>query len=401
MTRERSRLEHDAGPCLLPTLRQHEQHGLRFGRHPERISEVVSCLQPTHVEALLVGALGDAERAAVHRHIDRCSPCRTMLAGAARAKAARAYGRSSPVPARSMDLRMPRSGDVLGARFTLRRPVGEGGAGVVWEAEEQASGRLVALKILRSLDAHANRRFVREVRVATALRHPNLVPILDAFVDDDSGRSVLAMECLQGSSLADRLVEARGSLPWIDVGVVGIGIAAGLGAAHALGVVHRDLKPANVFVRHDAVATPVRPADVVVLDFGIAKLTADAGVVANTGALTRSGTLLGTPHYMAPEQVRAGAAVEASADVWALGVLLYECTSGIRPVEGVTAVDVSRALLQPRILPLGVRCPEAPEAFVALVGRMLDPVASARPTMGTVESELRRETALVGPERLW
>ncbi len=325
-----------------------------------------------------------------------------MLAGAARAKAAQAYSRSSGPSVSTAAMPSPQSGDRLGEHFVLHRPIGEGGAGVVWEAVDLRTNQPIALKLLRSGDSHALRRFLREARVATALRHPNLVPVLDAFVDADSGRGVLAMERLHGASLADVLF-TRGALPAREVVAIGIGVAAGLAAVHALGVVHRDLKPANVFVRHAAQPdhVPIRTCDIVVLDFGIAKLTADAGVAANTGALTRSGTLLGTPHYMAPEQVRAGAVVDSSADVWALGVLLYEAISGVRPIEGLTALDVSRALLHPRIEPLADRCPSLSATVAASIERMLTPRSADRPSMADVESQLRRETALVDQEQLW
>jgi tetratricopeptide (TPR) repeat protein len=198
--------------------------------------------------------------------------------------------------------------------------LGRGGAGVVYKARQVALDRLVALKVLlwgADASAEERERFAREASVLGQLRHPNLVAVHDAGVHD--GLPWLAMELVEGPTLRERL--AQGPLPSGDAARLVMALAQAVAAAHEKGVVHRDLKPANVLlaVRH----TPK------VTDFGLARrLDGSAG--------TATGALLGTPGYMAPEQVR-GAAVCKATDVWGLGVILYECLTGRPPFMGEPA----------------------------------------------------------------
>lgn len=329
-----------------------------------------ACLQPPHIAALLGGTLPSNARRLTHRHIDRCDGCRASVAQAARDRARAAYGIAA-VPA-SLG-----SGDVIGHGYRIGHRIGEGGSGVVWEATHEPTGRIVALKILRSFESQSMRRSLREARVTAALQHPNVVPVLDTFAA--GGASILVLERLVGTSLADLL---RRSLSFAETAACAVGVSRGLGAAHALGIVHRDLKPANVFVRSGV----ARAENVVVLDFGIAKLTAQHGVAANTGALTRSNALLGTPHYMAPEQVQAGATVSAATDVWALGVILYEALAGARPLAGRTPIEAIEALAFLRIAPLGTLRPDLPPSIAAMVDRMLRRESVERPDLTEVEA---------------
>ena len=251
--------------------------------------------------------------------------------------------------------------------------------GVVWEATDAGTGERVAVKCVKpSSRLPANeqrRRLEREARAITAIDHPNLVRVREVITGED-GAPAIVMDLLEGESLRSRLDrESR-----LDVGEaarVVLPILSAVGSAHALGIVHRDLKPDNVFLTSP---TEAEPSGVRVLDFGIAKLTALEGQAAGTGALTASGALLGTPYYMSPEQVFGEKDIDSRADVWALGVVLYECLAGKRPVEGENAGQVLRVIATGKITPLAEVAPELPDDVTALVGRMLAVDRANRPS---------------------
>ncbi len=205
--------------------------------------------------------------------------------------------------------------------------LGGGGMGVVYKAEDTRLRRPVALKFISeelSRDPEALSRFAREAQTASALNHTNICTIHD--IGEQDGRSFIVMEFLEGMTLKDRL--AAGSMSLNTVLDVGIQIADALDAAHSAGIVHRDIKPANVFIG---------PRDhVKVLDFGLAKMRVPATHQTDliTIAGTRQGVVMGTVAYMAPEQA-SGDAVDHRADIWSLGVVLYEMVTGTRPAPGV------------------------------------------------------------------
>src|SRR5690349_12343317 len=214
------------------------------------------------------------------------------------------------------------------SHFRIGAPLGNGGMGIVYEAEDTRLGRSVALKFLTPemvRNPTAKTRFLTEARAASALDHPNLCTILEVSESED-GLLFLAMPRYEGESL-DRLI-ARGPLPLDQALDIAVQAARGLAKAHQNGIVHRDVKPENLFITHDGV--------VKILDFGIAKLLGEAGP-------TRLGFSLGTPSYMSPEQTR-GAEVDARADVWSLGVVLYEMLAGRRPFVGGTGDAVVHAV---------------------------------------------------------
>ena len=196
--------------------------------------------------------------------------------------------------------------------------------GTVYRALDTRLDRPVAIKLLRNADGGDDERFAAEVRLLARFAHPNLVRILDAGEIDD--RPFLVMELIEGSTLARRV--ADGPLPPGEVASIGAGIAAALGQVHAEGIVHRDVKPANVLL--DRAGTPF------LADFGIARLV-------DTTGLTATGLLLGTPAYLAPEQVQ-GAGVGPPTDVYALGLTLLESLTGRRSFEG-TASEITAARL--------------------------------------------------------
>jgi eukaryotic-like serine/threonine-protein kinase len=249
--------------------------------------------------------------------------------------------------------------DVLSGRivshFRVAEPLGGGGMGVVYRAEDTQLGRSVALKFLAPelvRDPECKARFLTEARAASALDHPNLCTILEVG-ESEEGMLFLAMPCYGGESLQRRL--SRGALPIDEAIDIAAQTAQGLAKAHSQGIIHRDIKPGNLFLTDDGL--------VKILDFGIAKLSGEVGP-------TRLGSALGTPSYMAPEQTR-GEDVDARADVWSLGVVLYEMLAGKRPFVGGTGTAVVYAVLHEEPEPLASLRPETPRELLRIVSRML------------------------------
>ncbi len=296
--------------------------------------------------------------------------------------------RPASPPPRGVIRGMLGPGVVLADRYRLERVLGEGGTGVVWEATHTVMRRRVALKVLKSSDAQAQRRFFREARVTAALRHPNIIEVHDVFVVPETGTPAMVMELLEGSALGRWTRGPDGhprALPAHQVARVLIPVVMALGAAHVAGVVHRDLKPENVFlVGHEPSLDDPR---VKVLDFGLAKLTAAEGDVMSTAQLTKSGFVLGTPHYMAPEQVTGDRPIDLRADVWALGVILYETLGGVRPVDGENLSRILRAIVEDDIPPLG-KVAKVSRPLAQLTSRMLSRAPEGRPSLEEVYAVL-------------
>lgn len=242
--------------------------------------------------------------------------------------------------------------------------------GVVWVAHDLRDAdpeRRVALKFIKAAGADANglRRFQREARAAMALSHPNIVRVYELTADEE-GAPVMVMELLQGESLARRLAFER-RLDITSFAPIFAQLVSAIGSAHAAGIVHRDLKPDNIFL----VGPRGGPASVRVLDFGVAKLTAVEGDAAATSALTGTGAMLGTPFYMAPEQVFGEKDIDQRADIWALGVILYECLSGRRPFDGENFGQVFKAVTRGSFVKLAEVAPHLPRDLLGLCDRML------------------------------
>ncbi|MCA1561722.1 MAG: serine/threonine-protein kinase [Acidobacteria bacterium] len=202
----------------------------------------------------------------------------------------------------------------------MERKLGEGGMGVVYAARDDRLERTIALKTLSALvnDETARQRLWREARAAASVNHPNICQIYE--IGEDGGRLFIAMELLEGEALSDRL--RRGPLSASEAVPIGLGMLAALAALHARGIVHRDLKPSNVFLTAHGVK---------LLDFGLAGPEPDGSLGPDTG-LTRTGVVMGTPRYMAPEQVT-GEAVDTRSDLFAAGAILFEMLAG-RPAFG-------------------------------------------------------------------
>jgi eukaryotic-like serine/threonine-protein kinase len=248
--------------------------------------------------------------------------------------------------------------------------------GVVWAATHMITRRTVAMKFLRG-PAHARpemrRRFLREARAASAVKHPSVVEVHDVFELDDE-TPVMVMDLLAGETLAQRL-DTLGKMSLDETATILLPVVSAVGTAHARGVVHRDLKPENIFLAiNDEGQTEVK-----VLDFGIAKLSHADGEMLVQSQLTGTGSMLGTPFYSAPEQLFGERHIDQRADVWALGVVLYECLSGQIPVYGENLGQVMKVLTSSEIVPLERVAPHVPADVTALVNRMLAKPMAQRP----------------------
>ncbi len=258
-------------------------------------------------------------------------------------------------------------GDHVGVYTVLNR-LGAGAAGEVWRARDERLGRDVAVKIVlphASSDAERLRRFADEARLAGSLNHPNLLTVYD--IAEHAGLPVLVTECLEGQSLR-RQLEA-GPLRVSKAIHVALGIARGLAAAHARGVVHRDVKPENVFIRTDGRVT--------ILDFGLAKLLPPVGSQPTAQRLTVDGLILGTAGYMAPEQVK-GEPTDGRSDLFAVGVITYEMLAGHNPFKRASIVETLHATLTTEVPDLAAAGQGTAPALARLVMRLLEKDPEAR-----------------------
>ena len=272
---------------------------------------------------------------------------------------------------------------VIGQRFGNYRAVsllGEGGMGAVYLAEHPEIGRRVAVKVLRPeliKDPQLLLRFLNEARAANAIRHPNIIEILDSGTTSD-GVPYLVMELLEGEVLASR-IRRVGKLSLPDALQLCYQTASALAAAHAKGIIHRDLKPDNLFIVPD----PVDPSRerIKVLDFGIAKLqdlAVGRGVLSGAGMQTRTGTLLGTPVYMSPEQCLGTKTLDPRSDIYSLGIIMFEMLTGHPPFvsEGFGELVNMHLNVAPR--PLRDIDATIPPLVAAMVARALGKAPDAR-----------------------
>ena len=250
-------------------------------------------------------------------------------------------------------------GRVIAQKYRLLHKQGRGGMGSVWAAEHLALGTRVAIKFIgrASPSATALLRFEQEARAAAALRSPHVVQVLDYGVEDNT--PYLVMELLEGRNLASRLDE-EGQLPLADTWTVVNHVVQAVSRAHEEGFVHRDLKPDNVFLLGEGDELLAK-----VLDFGIAKalMGPDLGI-------TRTGVVLGTPAYASPEQL-AGEVVDTRADLWSLGVMTFECVTGILPFSSPNFPALLNAIChEPIVVPSDVA--DVPEGFDEWFARAVD-----------------------------
>ena len=245
--------------------------------------------------------------------------------------------------------------------YEILSALGAGGMGEVYKARDTRLDRSVAIKVLKpdiAGDPDLRERFEREARAVAALDHPHICGIYD--VGEAGGTHFIVMPHLDGETLAARLEQAP--LPLDQALKIAVEIADALDKAHRHGITHRDLKPANIMLVR--VAGTSRPPDVKLLDFGLAKLRGPAAPISMSGMTrlatappnTSQGTILGTVHYMAPEQVE-GRDADARTDIWALGVVIYEMATGKRPFEGQSPASIIGAILKDAPPPMASRQP--------------------------------------------
>ena len=331
----------------------------------ERVLDAVLDHEPDEWNAVIAELCGpDAElRAEVESLVARHGPAQRFLEVPASAAIAAGWGdfaeqpasveRDEASPAEEARVSDPLVGTSV-AHYRIVARLGGGGMGVVYRARDTRLERNVALKFLPphlGLDPRAKSRFMVEARAAAALDHPNICTVHEIGEAGD-GRTFIAMACYQGQVLRERI--ARGPLPPAEAVAVAVGVARGLGAAHARGIVHRDVKPANVMLTSDG--------GVKLLDFGVAKL-ADVTV-------TQSGVTPGTVAYMAPEQIR-GENADARSDLWSLGVVLHEMLTGVRPFLGSHDAAVMHSILHGAAPPLDEASVGAMGTLSATVRRLL------------------------------
>jgi serine/threonine-protein kinase len=257
-------------------------------------------------------------------------------------------------------------GDVLGGKYRVERVLGAGGMGVVVAARHLLLDQRVALKFMRAsviTDEGAVERFLREARAVVRLRGEHVARVFDVGKLDD-GAPYIVMEYLDGRDLG-AVLQRSGALAAPDAVDLVLGGCVGVAEAHRQGIVHRDLKPQNLFLTRRPDGAPL----VKVLDFGVSKMR--AGVGASPGAVTGSAVMMGSPSYMAPEQMRSARDVDERADIWALGVILYELLSSALPFDGESLAVICAQVLAAEPRPLAEVALDVPHALAAVVERCL------------------------------
>ncbi len=274
--------------------------------------------------------------------------------------------------------------EVLGERYQLQEPIGRGGMATIYRGRDMRMERTVAIKVLRevySTDPKFVTRFQREAKAASALQHPNIVQVYDYGQSD--GSYFIVMELIEGADLR-RYLRSRGVLAIDRAIIIAHDVALGLGAAHRRGIVHRDVKPQNVLVGRDG--------SIKLTDFGIASVYKDI----NAERLTTTGMTLGTVQYYAPEQAQ-GEIVSPAADVYALGIVMYEMLTGRTPFDGDTPVAVAMQHIQDAPIPPTQYNPNIPQVLEDIIMRCLEKVPEMRYRDG---STLARALEVLGEEEM-
>jgi eukaryotic-like serine/threonine-protein kinase len=278
------------------------------------------------------------------------------------APAGAAKGRFGGVDARGL------VGRTLEGKYKIKNILGEGGMGTVYEGSHVALGRAVAIKVLHPNQARkpeAVQRLYQEARSAGSIGHPNICEVYDVGRFDD-GSPYLVMEKLEGETLAER-IGSDGALPFDVVVDVMSQVLSGLVAAHAKGIVHRDIKPENIFLTRRVGLPPV----VKILDFGVSKVLHTEEQEQGLD-LTRTGMVMGTPYYLSPEQARGERTLDHRVDIWACGIMLYECLAGRRPFIAPNYNALLVQILQSTPRPIREVRPATPAGFDGVLRRALE-----------------------------
>ncbi len=247
-------------------------------------------------------------------------------------------------------------GEIIGAKYLVEHVIGEGSMGVVLGARHLELDEKVAVKVMRRevrRDPEMQARFAREAKIASRIRNDNVVRVMDAGESPLVGPYIV-MEYVDGITL-DRMVSSAGGIPLEDALRYAIAACDGLAAAHAVGVIHRDIKPANLLI-----VSGDRRRTVKLLDFGISKAEVTGRVLGNDLSLGETTSLMGSPLYMSPEQIRCSHEVDERTDVWSLGVVLYELVTGQPAFAAPTIAEICRRILEdpcPLLDSGGVRAP--------------------------------------------
>ncbi|WP_438018922.1 protein kinase [Sorangium sp. So ce315] len=284
----------------------------------------------------------------------------------------------------------PPPGALVCGRYRLLRRIGEGAMGVVWAAHNEATSREVALKLLVRPDPELRVRLLREARACGAVSHRNIVDIYDAD-ETENGDPFLVMPLLSGETLSS-LLKRRRKLDVPEASRIARDIARGLSAAHERGIIHRDLKPSNIFLHTEA-----GESDYVVkiLDFGVSKF-----ITGPQQMRTATGILIGSPAYMSPEQARAQSDIDTRADLWALGVVMFEMLTSRRPIQG-KAHEILRHVLQGDIPTVSQFVRQIDPGLDALVTRCLQRDRERRPrSAAEVAAALEPFAELSAPPRV-
>jgi serine/threonine protein kinase len=288
------------------------------------------------------------------------------------------------LPSLSFTLQRAMQIEVLGDRYQLQDPIGRGGMATIYRGRDMRMDRVVAIKVLREV-YNTNPKFVmrfqREAKAASALQHPNIVQVYDYGQTD--GNYYIVMELIEGIDLR-RYLSARGVLDVSRAVIIAHDVALGLGAAHRRGIVHRDVKPHNILVG--------RGGSIKLTDFGIASVYKDI----NARRLTTTGMTLGTVQYYAPEQAQ-GEIVSPAADVYSLGIVIYEMLTGRTPFDGDSVVAVAWQHIQDAPIPPSQFNPGIPAALEEIILRCLEKAPEMRFRDG---SQLARALAMLGDAQL-
>jgi eukaryotic-like serine/threonine-protein kinase len=344
---------------------------------------------PSHGELIKFasGGLAQNARAQLYKHLEGCPQCRKVVESVREPSAPKGTPIELGLPNTSGEFKTRQVTDLLiGATLGEYRVVerlGQGGMGVLYRGVQPIIGKQVAIKVVLSEiagDPTVAQRMIDEARAVNAAKHRNIVDIF-AFGQLPDGRPYMVMELLHGQSLGE-LLSTDKRLPAEQAMVVLDQCFAGLESAHKVGVIHRDLKPENIFVDQRTPAWKVT-----LLDFGLATRqgkSADA-------KLTQPGTVVGTPGFMAPEQVRGAGELSAQTDVYAMGVVAWTMLVGKEPFEGGSIVEVMHRQLSKQAPPIRELVPEVPERLEQLVLRMMAKQPDQRPT----DKEVRAEIAAI------